>query len=53
MNVVISGYINDFVLVCLDNILIYSNNAEEHEAHLKKVFDWLRKHRLQAKLKSA
>ena len=34
MNVVMPGYIDDFVLVQLDNILVYSNNAEEHETHL-------------------
>ena len=41
MNEVMYGYIDDFVLVCLDGILIYSNNAEEHEAHLGRVFDIL------------
>ena len=51
MNAVMSGYIDDFVLVYLDDILIYSDNAEEHEAHLRCVFDRLRKHKLQAKLK--
>ena len=51
MNAVMSGYIDDFVLVYLDDILVYSDNAEEHEAHLRQVFDWLRKHKLQDKLK--
>ena len=51
MNAVMSGYIDDFVLVYLDNILIYSNNAEEHKAHLRWVFDRLCEHELQAKLK--
>ena len=46
-----SGYIDDFLLVYLDDILIYSDNADEHEAHLRLVFDRLRKHKLQAKLK--
>ena len=32
-----SGYINEFVLVYLDDILVYSNNADEHEMHLRKV----------------
>ena len=49
MNVVMSGYIDDFVLVYLDDILIYRNNAEEHKAHLRKVFDRLREDKLQAK----
>ena len=51
MNVVMSGYIDDFVLVYLDNILVYSDNAEEHEAHLWQVFDRLCEHQLEAKLK--
>ena len=53
MNSVMFGYINEFVLVYLDNILVYSDNADEHEMHLRKVFDCLRLHKLQAKLKSA
>ena len=46
MNVDMSGYIDEFVLVYLDSILIYSGNAEEHEAHLQKVFDRLCEHKL-------
>ena len=51
MNAVMSGYIDDFVLVYWDDILVYSDNAAEHEAHLWHVFDRLCKHKLQAKLK--
>ena len=51
MNAVMSGYIDDFVLVYLDDILVYSDNAKEHKAHLWQVFDQLREHKLQAKLK--
>ena len=51
MNAVMSGYIDDFVLVYLGDFLVYSDNAEEHEAHLRQVFDQLCKHKLQAKLK--
>ena len=46
MNAVMSGYIYDFILVYLDDILVYSDNAEEHEAHLRQVFDQLHKHKL-------
>ena len=46
-----SGYIDELVLVYLDDILIYSNNANEHEMHLCKVFDHLQLHKLQTKLK--
>ena len=51
MNTAMSGYIDDFVLVYLDDILVYSDNAEEHEAHLQQVFDRLSEHKLQAKFK--
>ena len=51
MNAVMSGYIDGFVLVYLDNILAHSDSAKEHEAHLWQVFDRLREHKLQAKLK--
>ena len=49
---VMSGYIDDFVSVYLDDILVYSDNAEEHKAHQCKVFDRLREYKLQAKLKN-
>ena len=51
MNSVMHGYINDFVLVYLDDIFIFSDNEDEHESHLRKVFDRLREHKLKAKLK--
>ena len=46
-----SDYIDEFILVYLEDIPIYSDNADEHEMHLRKVFDCLRLHKLQAKLK--
>ena len=45
------GLIDKFILVYLDDVLVYSNNEDEHEAHLRQVFDRLREHKLQAKLK--
>ena len=51
MNAVMSGYIDDSVLVYLDDILFYRDNAEEHEAHLWQTFSRLHEHKLQAKLK--
>ena len=51
MNAIMLGYIDKFVLVYLDNILVYSDNADEHEMHLHKVFDCLWLHKLQANLK--
>ena len=45
------GFIDKFVLVYLDDVLVYSNNEDEHEAHLCQVFDQLCECKLQAKLK--
>jgi hypothetical protein len=38
-----------FVVVFIDDILIYSKNAEEHAKHLRIVLTRLREHRLYAK----
>ena len=52
MNEVMKGYIDDFVGVYLDDILVYTDgDAKDHERDLRKVFDHLRKHKLHAKLK--
>ena len=39
MNLVMHGFIDKFVLVYLDDILVYSDNQDEHEAHLRQLFD--------------
>ena len=44
-------YIDDFVLMYLDDILVFSPTEHEHENHLRLVFQRLRVHKLQAKLK--
>lgn len=49
MNSVLGEYINKFVTVYLDDILIYSKTIEKHEVHIKKVLDKLREHKLVAK----
>ena len=49
VNGVLARYLDVFVLVFLDNILVYSRTMEEHAKHLQKVFAALRKHYLFAK----
>ena len=51
MNEVMKGYIDDFVGVYLDNILVYTDgDARDHERDLWKVFNCLQQHKLHAKL---
>ena len=42
-------HLDKFVLVFLDDILIYSKTREEHEQHVRKVLDILRSNKLYAK----
>src|SRR6266498_2485631 len=51
MNYVLHDYLNDFVVVYLDDILVYLDTFEEHLVHLRKVFDKLREANLVIKLK--
>ncbi|WVZ97291.1 hypothetical protein U9M48_042840 [Paspalum notatum var. saurae] len=50
MNKVFMEYLNKFVVVFIDDILIYSKTEEEHEEHLRLVLQKLRDHKLYAKL---
>ena len=49
MNHIFSKLLNRCVIVYLDDILVFSKSAEEHEQHLHEVFEVLREHRLYAK----
>ena len=51
MNSVMGEYTDNFMLVYLDDILVFSTTEHVHEHHLRLVFQRLRKHKLQAKLK--
>ncbi|GKF12054.1 putative reverse transcriptase domain-containing protein, partial [Tanacetum coccineum] len=49
MNRVCKPYLDKFVIVFIDDILIYSNNKQEHEEHLKIILELLKKEELYAK----
>jgi hypothetical protein len=53
MNDVLFDYLDDFCTAYLDDILIYSENELEHEAHVKKVLERLRKAGLQVDIKKS
>jgi hypothetical protein len=50
MNDIFQEWLDDFVVVYIDDILIYSDSLEEHAEHLRKVFQKLREYKLYAKL---
>jgi hypothetical protein len=50
MNKVFMEYLDKFVVVFIDDILVYSRIEEEHEEHLHLALQKLREHRLYAKL---
>jgi hypothetical protein len=50
MNGVFREYLDKFVILFLDDILIYSKSKEEHEKHLRIMFQFLREHKLYPKL---
>jgi hypothetical protein len=50
MNDIFRDLLDVCVIVYLDDILVYSRNKEEHEQHLRQVFERLKEHQLYAKL---
>ncbi|GJR09830.1 putative reverse transcriptase domain-containing protein [Tanacetum coccineum] len=50
MNRVCKPYLDKFIIVFIDDILIYSKNKQEHEEHLKLILELLKKEELYAKL---
>ncbi|GKC94759.1 putative reverse transcriptase domain-containing protein [Tanacetum coccineum] len=49
MNRVCNPYLDKFVIVFIDDILIYSKSKEEHAKHLKLILELLKKEELYAK----
>ena len=50
MNGFLREYLDKFVIVFLDDILVYSMTEEEHEEHLRMVLRVLREHHMFSKL---
>jgi hypothetical protein len=50
MNKVFMDYLDKFIVMIIDGILVYSKSEEEHEEHLHLVLQKLQDHRLYAKL---
>nr|GFD18829.1 putative reverse transcriptase domain-containing protein [Tanacetum cinerariifolium] len=46
MNRVCKPYLDKFIIVFSDDILIYSKNKKEHEEHLKAILELLKKEKL-------
>nr|GEV30532.1 reverse transcriptase domain-containing protein [Tanacetum cinerariifolium] len=49
MNRVCKPYLDKFMIVFIDDILIYSKNEKEHKEHLKAILELLKKEKLYAK----
>nr|GFC59547.1 RNA-directed DNA polymerase like [Tanacetum cinerariifolium] len=49
MNRIFHGYLDKFVIVFIDDILVYSKMKEEHEEHIRIVLGTLRQEKLYAK----
>jgi hypothetical protein len=48
MNDIFREYLDDFVVIYLDDIMVFSKNPADHAKHLRIVFDILRTHKLYA-----
>nr|GEV39837.1 retrotransposon protein, putative, Ty3-gypsy subclass [Tanacetum cinerariifolium] len=53
MNRVCKPYLDKFMIIFIDDILIYSKNKQEHEEHLKLILELLKKEQLYANFSNA
>ena len=53
MNRILAPYLNQFVQVYLDDIIIYSKTVEEHYSYIRKILELLRRNKLIAKKRNA
>ena len=51
MNWIFKNYLDEFIIVFIDDILIYSNDEDQHVEHLRIVFQPLKDQKLYAKFK--
>ena len=49
MNIIFNKYLDQFMLIFIDDILIYSRIEEEHQQHLRIMLQILRDYQLYAK----
>ena len=49
MNRVFRPFLDQFMIVFIDDVLLYSRSEEEHEQHLRAILQTLREHRLFSK----
>ena len=50
MHSIFREYLDDFIIIFLDDILVYSRGLQEHMIHVRKTFAVLRSHQLYAKV---
>lgn len=50
MTEVLKPFLGEFIIVYLDDIVVYSRSLELHTQHLRKLFEGLRKHQLYGNL---